>query len=85
MSHGPAIDYAGLSPFIALTAGGLVVLLVGLLRPAVIRARVVPALTVLTLGAALGLEIGYFHHHAAIISGARGVHRGELSDNAQAP
>ncbi len=70
MIHGPHIDYAGLSPFIALATGGLVVLLVGLLRPAVVRARVVPALTVLTLGAALGLEIGYFHHHAAIISGA---------------
>lgn len=70
MMHGPAIDYAGLSPFIALAAGGIVVLLVGLFRPAVIRARVVPALAVVTLGAALGLEIGFFHHHASIISGA---------------
>jgi NADH-quinone oxidoreductase subunit N len=73
MSHqiaGPHIDYAGLSPFIALTAGGLVVLLVGLLRPPVIRARVVPALTIIALGTALGLEIGFFHHHASIISGA---------------
>jgi NADH-quinone oxidoreductase subunit N len=68
--HGPAIDYAGLSPFIALAAGGLVVLMIGLFRPAVIRARVVPALSIITLGAALGLEIGFFHHHAAIISGA---------------
>jgi NADH-quinone oxidoreductase subunit N len=73
MSHhiaGPAIDYAGLSPFIALTAGGLVVLLMGLLRPAVVRARVVPIVALITLGAALGLEIGFFHHHASIISGA---------------
>ncbi|MGN6169641.1 MAG: hypothetical protein ACTHQQ_15945, partial [Solirubrobacteraceae bacterium] len=73
MSHhiaGPHIDYAGLSPFIALTAGGLVVLLVGLLRPAVVRARVVPALALITLGAALGLEIGFLHHHASIIAGA---------------
>ncbi len=71
--HGPAIDYAGLSPFIALTAGGLVVLLVGLMRSAVVRARVVPALSVITLGAALGLEIGYFHHHASIVSGALAI------------
>jgi NADH-quinone oxidoreductase subunit N len=70
MIHGPAIDYAGLSPFIALTAGGIVVLLIGLFRPAVIRARVVPALSIATLGTALGLEIGFFNHHAAIISGA---------------
>ncbi|HZO79653.1 MAG TPA: NADH-quinone oxidoreductase subunit N [Solirubrobacteraceae bacterium] len=70
MIHGPAIDYAGLSPFIALAAGGIVVLMIGLFRPAVIRARVVPALTVVTLGTALGLEIGFFHHHASIISGA---------------
>jgi NADH-quinone oxidoreductase subunit N len=71
--HGPAIDYAGLSPFIALAAGALVVLLVGLLRPPVARARVVPALSVITLGAALGLEIGFFHHHASIISGALAI------------
>jgi NADH-quinone oxidoreductase subunit N len=70
MSHGPPIDYAALSPFIALTAGGLVVLLVGLLRSTVVRSRIVPLLTLVTLGAALGLEIGYFHHHASIISGA---------------
>ena len=73
MTHhlaGPHIDYAGLSPFIALTAGGLVVLLVGLFRPAAVRTRVVPALTVLTLAVTLGLEIGFFHHNASIISGA---------------
>ena len=73
MTHhlaGPHIDYAGLSPFIALTVGGLVVLLVGLFRSTIVRSRIVPALAVLTLAAALGLEIGFFHHHASIISGA---------------
>ena len=44
--HGPHIDWAGLSPFIALAAGGLVVLLVGLLSPSWIRERVVPVLTI---------------------------------------
>jgi NADH-quinone oxidoreductase subunit N len=68
--HGPHIDWQGLSPFVALAAGGLVVLLVGLLRPAWVRERVVPMLTVATLAAALVLEIRYFKHQASIISGA---------------
>ncbi len=68
--RGPHIDYRGLSPFIALAGGGLLVLLVGLLRSRPVRERVVPALTVAVFGAALGLEIAYFHHHASIISGA---------------
>jgi NADH-quinone oxidoreductase subunit N len=67
---GPKIDYRGLSPIIALTGGGLLVLLVGLLRSPFVRERVVPVLTIGAFGAALGLEIGYFHHHGQIISGA---------------
>lgn len=67
---GPHIDYRGLSPFIALTGGGLLVLLVGLLRSRLVRERVVPMLTVCALGATLALEVVYFHHHASIISGA---------------
>ena len=60
---GPYIDWRALSPFVVLTAGGLVVLLVGLFRPALIRERVVPALTILTFLCALGAEIWAFHHH----------------------
>ena len=67
---GPHIDWASFSPLMALGVGALVVLLVGLLRPAVIRERVVPALTVITLGVALGLDIWRFSHPASIISGA---------------
>ena len=70
MIHGPHIDYAGLSPFIALTVGGLVILLVGLFRSPFVRGRLVPVLAVVTLGVALGLDIGYFHHHGSIVSGA---------------
>ena len=66
----PHIDYAGLSPFIALTGGGLVVLLVGLLPGRLIRHQIVPALTIITLGATLGLAIWRFHHPASIVSGA---------------
>jgi NADH-quinone oxidoreductase subunit N len=67
---GPHIDYAGLSPIIALTGGSLIVLLVGLLPARVVRHQVVPVLSIVTLGAALGLEIWRFHHPASIVSGA---------------
>jgi NADH-quinone oxidoreductase subunit N len=67
---GPHIDWVGFSPFVVLTGGALVVLLVGLLRGAVARERVVPILTILTLGAAIGFEIARFHHHTSILSGA---------------
>ncbi len=67
---GPHISWASLSPITALAVGAIVVLLVGLLRPAVIRQRVVPVLTLITLGLALGMEIWRFHHSASIISSA---------------
>ncbi len=68
--RGPHIDWASFSPFVALSAGALVVLMVGLLRGAAVRERAVPALTILTLGLSIGLEIARFQHPAAIISGA---------------
>jgi NADH-quinone oxidoreductase subunit N len=68
--HGPHIDYRGLSPILALAGGGLLTLLVGLLRSAFVRERVVPGLALISLGASLGLEIWRFHHSATIISGA---------------
>jgi NADH-quinone oxidoreductase subunit N len=61
---GPYIDWRALSPFVVLTAGGLIVLLVGLFRPAVIRERVVPALAGVTFLCALAAEIWAYHHHA---------------------
>jgi NADH-quinone oxidoreductase subunit N len=61
---GPYIDWRALSPIVVLTAGGLLVLLVGLLRPAVIRERVVPALTILVFLVALAADIWVYHHHA---------------------
>jgi NADH-quinone oxidoreductase subunit N len=60
---GPYIDWRALSPFVELTAGGLVVLMVGLLRPAVIRQRIVPTLTMITFLLALAAEIWVYHHH----------------------
>jgi NADH-quinone oxidoreductase subunit N len=61
---GPYIDWRALSPIVVLTAGGLLVLLVGLFRPALIREQVVPALTVLVFLFALAAEIWVYHHHA---------------------
>jgi NADH-quinone oxidoreductase subunit N len=60
---GPYVDWRALSPLIVLTAGGLVVILVGLLRPAVIREQIVPALTIAAFVLALAAEIWVYHHH----------------------
>jgi NADH-quinone oxidoreductase subunit N len=67
---GPHIDWVGFSPFVALSVGALVVLLVGLLRGAVARERIVPILTLLTLLVTMGFVVAHFNHHTAIISGA---------------
>jgi len=67
---GPHIDWSAFSPLMALTIGGLVVLLVGLLSSARVREQAVPGLTIVTLLAAIGLAIWRFHHPASIISGA---------------
>jgi NADH-quinone oxidoreductase subunit N len=60
---GPYVDWRALSPLIVLTAGGLLVLLVGLLRPALVREQIVPALTALAFLCALAAEIWVYHHH----------------------
>ncbi len=67
---GPHIDWAALSPILAPAAGGLVVLLVGLLRSAMMRERVVPALSIVAFAAAIGCAIWRFDHPASIVSGA---------------
>jgi NADH-quinone oxidoreductase subunit N len=61
---GPYIDWRALSPIVVLTAGGLLVLVVGLFRPAAIRERVVPALSILVFLCALAADIWVYHHHA---------------------
>jgi NADH-quinone oxidoreductase subunit N len=65
----PHIDYAGLSPFIALTGGALVVLLTGLARGRWVR-NAVPALSLVTLAAAIGLSVWRLDHPTALVSGA---------------
>ena len=68
--HAPHINYAAIAPFEALLGGAVVVLLVGLLRSRIARERVVPLLTLLTLGAALGVTIWQWNDHVSVISHA---------------
>jgi NADH-quinone oxidoreductase subunit N len=67
---GPYVDFAALSPLIALLGGATVVLLVGLLGSRWIRAQVVPALSLLALAAGLGLTIWQWNADRSIVSGA---------------
>jgi NADH-quinone oxidoreductase subunit N len=67
---GPHVDFAGLSPLIALLGGAAVVLLVGLLRSRWVRAQLVPALSLAALGVALGLTIWQWNAEKSIVSGA---------------
>jgi NADH-quinone oxidoreductase subunit N len=68
--QGPHVDFAGLSPLIALLGGVVVVLLVGLLGSRWVRAQAVPALSLASLGAALGLTIWQWNAQKSIVSGA---------------
>jgi NADH-quinone oxidoreductase subunit N len=67
---GPHIDWAGLSPLIALLGAATLVLLVGLLRPRVVRELFVPFLALAGFGAAIGLGIWQYHEQKDLISGA---------------
>src|SRR3954467_8231093 len=52
---GPVIDWAALSPLVALTGGLCIVLLVGLFRSTFVRRGLVPAMTLVCLGVTAGL------------------------------
>jgi NADH-quinone oxidoreductase subunit N len=67
---GPHVDFAGLSPLIALLGGATVVLLAGLLRPRFVRHHIVPFLTIAALGAAFGLSVGQWGEGKDLIAGA---------------
>jgi NADH-quinone oxidoreductase subunit N len=63
----PHIDYAGISPLIALTAGVCVVLLSAVFKP---LRRTAPLLTMIALGAAAGLLIWQWDDPKTLITGA---------------
>jgi NADH-quinone oxidoreductase subunit N len=65
--NAPEMDYAALSPLIALTAGLCVVLLAGVFRP---LKRTVPALTMVALAATAGLLIWQWGDSTDLVSGA---------------
>jgi NADH-quinone oxidoreductase subunit N len=65
--HEPHIDYAGISPVIALTVGLCVVLLTAVFKP---LRRTAPALTLITLAAAAGLLIWQWGDPKDLITGA---------------
>jgi NADH-quinone oxidoreductase subunit N len=67
---GPHIDWAGLSPLIALLGGATVVLMVGLMRSRVVREHVVGLLSLATIGAAGGLAIWQWGKRSDLISSA---------------
>jgi NADH-quinone oxidoreductase subunit N len=67
---GPHVDFAGLSPLIALLGGAVIVLLVGLLGSRWVRSQLVPALSLVALATALGLTIWQWNAQKSIVSGA---------------
>jgi NADH-quinone oxidoreductase subunit N len=67
---GPHVDFAGLSPLIALLGGAVLVLVVGLIGSRWVRAQLVPALALVSLGAALGLTIWQWGADKSIVAGA---------------
>ena len=69
-AKGPHIDWAGLSPLLALLGAAVLVLLVGLLRPRVVREVFVPLLAIAGFGATIGLGIWQYHEQKDLISGA---------------
>jgi NADH-quinone oxidoreductase subunit N len=65
--NAPEMDYAALSPLIALTVGLCVVLLAGVFKP---LKRAVPALAMVALGATAGLLIWQWGDSTDLVSGA---------------
>ena len=59
MTHlsAPHIDYQGMAPLFAVTGGSIVVLMAGLFRARSVHRVLIPVLTVVALGAAIGLSI----------------------------
>jgi NADH-quinone oxidoreductase subunit N len=78
---GPHVDFAALSPLIALFGGAIVVLLVGLLGSRWAREQLVPALALVALGAALGFTIWRWNTPESVVSGALRIDRLSLALN----
>jgi NADH-quinone oxidoreductase subunit N len=68
--HGPHVDWAAISPIVAMLGGAVVVLLAGLVRSRGVRQVGVPVLTIGALGAALGLAIWQWDVDESVVAGA---------------
>jgi NADH-quinone oxidoreductase subunit N len=66
----PTIDWAGLSPLIALLGGALVVLVVGLARPRWVREGAVPVLAIASFATTIGLSIWQWGEDTTLMEGA---------------
>src|SRR3954465_2365431 len=64
---GPHIDWAALSPILALTAGLCIVLLLGLFRASFVRRGLVPVLTLVCLGVTAGLCVWQWDEGKVVI------------------
>jgi NADH-quinone oxidoreductase subunit N len=69
----PVLDWAALSPLVALAGGACIVLLVGLLRARFIRRHVVPLLTIGALGATIGLSIWQWDENVEVVERALAI------------
>jgi NADH-quinone oxidoreductase subunit N len=69
----PYIDWAAMSPLLALAGGACVVLMVGLLRARFARQVVTPALALVALGATAGLGIWQWDDHVEIVEHAMAI------------
>jgi NADH-quinone oxidoreductase subunit N len=74
---GPHIDWAGLSPLVAVLAGALLVLMLGLLRSRAMREKAVPALSITSLLIAIGLSIWQWGERVDLV--ARALRLDELT------
>jgi NADH-quinone oxidoreductase subunit N len=71
---GPQIDWQALSPLAVLTVGALAVLLVGLDKRPVVRRRIVPALSAITLVIAIArMIVSFTHQRGSVVSGALAI------------
>ena len=67
---GPHIDWAGLSPLVAVLGGALVALMLGLLRSRAVRESAVPALSAASLLLAGALSIWQWGERSDLVAGA---------------
>jgi NADH-quinone oxidoreductase subunit N len=69
-ANAPHIDWAALSPIVALLGGATLLLLLGLFRDRAVREIGIPALAIVTFAVAAALSIWQWDTHANLISGA---------------